>query len=94
MSPRSGDAHILQWAKDIGDIEDHRLRAEFYNIQRELAQIIMKEVVRKTGMFYEEGQMSGEDVRTRVAAQLLVLKPFTKLGDYLPDLDGWHGMLE
>ena len=25
MSPRSGDAHILQWAKDIGDIEDHRL---------------------------------------------------------------------
>ena len=35
MSPRSGDAHILQWAKNIGDIEDHRLRAEFYNIQRE-----------------------------------------------------------
>ena len=32
MSPSSGDAHILQWAKDIGDIEDHRLRAEFYNI--------------------------------------------------------------
>ena len=25
MSPRSGDAHILQWAKDIGDTEDHRL---------------------------------------------------------------------
>ena len=94
MSPRSGDAHILQWAKDIGDIEDHRLRAEFYNIQRELAQIIMKEVVEKTGMFYEEGQMSREDVRTRVAAQRLDLKPFTKLGDYLPDLDGWQDMLE
>ena len=47
MSPRSGDAHILQWAKDIGDIEDHRLRAEFYHIQRELAQIIMKEVLKK-----------------------------------------------
>ena len=94
MSPRSGDAHILQWGKDIGDIEDHRLRAEFYNIQRELAQIIMKEVVEKTGMFYEEGQMSREDVRTRVAAQRLDQKPFTKLGDYLPDLDGWHGMLE
>ena len=52
MSPRSGDAHILQWAKDIGYIEDHRLRVEFYNIQRELAQIIMKEAVGKTGMFY------------------------------------------
>ena len=48
MSPRSGDAHILQWAKNLGDIEDHRLRAEFYHIQRELAQIIMKEVVGKT----------------------------------------------
>ena len=94
MSPTSGDAHILQWAKDIGDIEDHRLRAEFYNIQRELAQIIMKEVVGKIGMFYEEGQMSREDVQTRVAAQHLDLKPFTKLGDYLPDLDGWHDMLE
>ena len=47
MSPRSGDAHILQWAKNLGDIEDHRLRAEFYHIQRELAQIIMKEVVEK-----------------------------------------------
>ena len=94
MSPRSGDAHILQWAKDIGDIEDHRLRAEFYNIQRELAQIIMKEVVRKTGMFYGEGQMSREDVRTWVASQRLNTKPFTKLGDYLPDMDGWHNMVE
>ena len=94
MSPRSGDAHILQWAKDIGDIEDHRLRAEFYNIQSELAQIIMKEVLEKTGMFYEEGQMSREDVRTRVAAQHLDPKPFNKLGDYLPNSDGWHDMFE
>ena len=23
MSPRSGDAHILQWAKNLGDIPDH-----------------------------------------------------------------------
>ena len=68
MAPSSGDAHILQWAKDIGDIEDHRLRAEFYNIQRELSQIIMKEVVGKTGMFYKKGQMSRLDIRTRVAA--------------------------
>ena len=94
MSPKSGDAHILQWAKNLGDIEDHRLRAEFYHIQHELAQIIMKEVVGKTGMFYEEGQMSREDVRTRVASQRLDLKPFNKLGDYLPDMDGWHDMLE
>ena len=94
MSPRSGDAHILQWAKAVGDIEDHRLRAEFYHIQRELAQIIMKEVVGKTRMFYEEGQMSREDVRTRVASQRLDRKPFTRLGDYLPDLDGWNDMLE
>ena len=94
MSPRSGDAHILQRAKDIGDIEDHRLRAEFYNIQHELAQIIMKEVVGKTGMFYGEGQMLREDVRTWTASQRLDTKPFTKLKDYLPDLDGWNDMLE
>ena len=63
-------------------------------IQDELAQIIMKEVVGKTGMFYEEEQMSREDVRTCVASQRLDLKPFTRLGDYLPDLDGWNDMLE
>ena len=44
-----------KWAKE--DIQ-----AEFYHIQRKLSQIIIKEVVRKTGMFYEEGQMSREDV--------------------------------
>ena len=94
MSPRSGDAHILQWAKDIGYIEDHRLQAKFYNIQRELAQIIMKEFVGKIGMFYGEVQMSREYVRTWIASQRLDMKPFTKLDDYLPDMDGWHDMLE
>ena len=54
----------------------------------------MKEVLEKTGISYEEGQMSREDVRTRVGAQRLDLKSFTNLGDYLPDLDGWHDMLE
>ena len=78
--------------KDRRDIPDHRLRAEFYHIQRKLAQIIMKEVIEKTGMFYEEGQMLREDVRTRLQAQRLDLKPFTKLGDYLFVLDGWHDM--
>jgi len=94
MSPKSGDADILQWAMRLGNVPHHRLRAEVYHIQRELAQVIMKEVLKKAGMFYEEGQMSREDVRTRVAAQRLDLKPFTALGDYLPDLHGWHDMLE
>ena len=60
MSPRPGDAHILQWAKDIGDIEDHRLRAEFYHIQRELAQIIMKEVVGKKGCSTKKDKCRGK----------------------------------
>ena len=80
--------------KDRRDIPDHRLRAEFYHIQRELTQIIMKEVVGKTTMFYEEGQMSREDVQTCVASQHLDMKPFIKLGVYLPDMDGWHNMLQ
>ena len=54
----------------------------------------MKEVVGKTGMFYGEGKMSREDIRTWIASQRLDLKPFTRLGDYLPDLDGWNDMLE
>ena len=94
MSLKSGDADILQWAKKLGNVPDHRLRAEFYHIQRELAQIIMKEVVGRKGMFYGEGQMSREDVRTWIASQRIDMKPFTKLGDYLPDLDGWHDMFE
>ena len=94
MSPKSGDAHILQWENNIGDTPDHRLRAEFYHIQHELAEVIMKEVLDKTGLFYEQRQMSREDIQTRVAAERLDPKPFTKLGDYLPDLDGWNDMLE
>lgn len=62
MSPTSRDAHILQWERNVGDIKDHRLRAEFYHIQRVLAQIIMKEVLEKTRLFYEDGKMSQEDV--------------------------------
>ena len=88
MSPKFSHAHILQWAKNLGDIEDHRLQDELYHFRCELAQIIMKEVVEKTGMFYGEGQMSREDVRTWITSQRLGLKPFTRLGDYLPDLDG------
>jgi hypothetical protein len=53
----------------------------------------MKEVVGKIGMFYDEGPMSRVDVRTCVAAQRLDLKPFNKLNDILPDLDGWDDML-
>ena len=68
MSPKSGDAHILQWAKNVGDIPDHRLQGEFYHIQCELTQVIVKEVLDKAGVFYEDGQMSREEVRTRVAA--------------------------
>ena len=62
MSPTAEDAHILQRARNVGDINDHRLRAEFYRIHHELAQIIMKEVLEKTGLFYEKGEMSRQDV--------------------------------
>ena len=56
MSPRFGDANILQWAKKLGDVPDHRLRAELYHIQRELAQIIMKEVLKKQGCSTKKGK--------------------------------------
>ena len=65
MSPTSGDAHILQWAKNVGDIEDHRLRAEFYHIQHELAQIIMKEVLKKHDVLRRRENVAGRRPNTR-----------------------------
>lgn len=45
MSAPSVDAEIVNWATSIARTTDHRNRAEFYHIQCELAQVIMKQVV-------------------------------------------------
>ena len=93
MSPTSNDAEIVSWATNIGRTPDHRIRAEFYHVQCELAQVIMKRVLEPTGMFYH-GPMSREDVRTLLSAQRLDLKPFTKLGCFLPDYEDWTADME
>jgi hypothetical protein len=53
----------------------------------------MKEVLKNLGMFYH-GLMSREDVRTLLRAQRLDLKPFTKLGCFLPDYEDWSTDME
>jgi hypothetical protein len=93
MSSSSGDAHIRKWAAGLGTVPNHRLRAEFYHIQHEIAMVIMKEVVEETWMFYK-GPVSRDDVRTCIALQRLDMKPITKLGCVLLDLDGWNDMAE
>ena len=93
MSPTSHDAEIVNWATSLGKTFDHRIRAEFYHVQCELAQVIMKEVLEQTGMFYH-GPMTRDDVRALLVTQRLDMKPFTKLGCVLPDLDGWNDMAE
>ena len=67
MSPTTNDAEIVSWATSIGSTPDHRIRAEFYHVQCELAQVIMKQVLEPTGMFYH-GPITREDVRALVLA--------------------------
>ena len=93
MSATSGDAEIVNWAPIIGRTPDHRIRAEFYHIQCELAQVIMKQVVEQGGMFFH-GPMRRENVRELLRAQRLDLKPFNKLGSFIPDYEDWGADME
>ena len=58
MSATTNDFEIVSWATSIGKTSNHRFRAEFYHVQCELAQVIMKQVLEPTGMFYH-GQSRG-----------------------------------
>jgi hypothetical protein len=46
------DEHIRKWAESLGLEPDYKLRDDFFRIQRDIATIIMKEVVEETGMFH------------------------------------------
>ena len=89
MSSKSGDAEILSWATSIGSTQDHRIRAEFYHIQCELAQVIMKQVVEQGGLFYH-GPMRRETVQDVLVAQDLDMNPFKKLGCFFPEYEDWN----
>jgi hypothetical protein len=93
MSATTNDAEIVNWATSIGKTADHRIRAEFYQVQCELAQVIMKQVLEPTGMLYH-GPIMREDVRALLVAQRLDLKPFKKLGCFLPDYEDWTADME
>jgi hypothetical protein len=82
------DEHIREWVETLGEA-DYKLRDDFFRIQRDIATIIIKGVIDEKGMFHH-GLISRDDVRTRVGMQRQDLRPFTKLGDILPDLDGWN----
>ena len=58
MSATTEDAEIVSLATSIGKTPDHRIRAEFYHVQCELAQVMMKQVLEQTGMLYH-GQSRG-----------------------------------
>ena len=88
MTTRNDD-HIRQWAENLGVEPDYKLRDDFFRIQRDIATIIMKEVIEVKGMFHH-GPISRADVRTRIGMQRQDLTPFTKLGCTLPDMDEWN----
>ena len=82
------DDHIHKWLASHGEA-DSKLRDDFFRIQRDIATIIMKEVVEENGIFHH-GPISRADVETCIGLQRLDLTPFTKLGCILEDLDGWN----
>ena len=52
--------HICKWVESHGEA-DYKLRYDFFRIQRDIAMIIMKEVVEEKGMFHH-GPISRVDV--------------------------------
>ena len=68
MTSRNDD-HIHKWLESHGEA-DYKLRDDFFRIQRDIATIIMKEVVDEKGMFHH-GPISRADVRTRIGMQRL-----------------------
>ena len=88
MSATTNDSEIVNWATSIGKTPDHRIRAEFYHVQCELAQVIMNQVLVPKAMFYH-GPITRVDVRALLLAQCLDLKPFKKLDCFLPDYEDW-----
>ena len=50
MTTRSDD-HIHKWVESQGEA-DYKLRDDFFRIQRDIATIIMKEVIGEKGMFH------------------------------------------
>ena len=87
MTTRSDD-HIRKWAESQ-DEADYKLRDDFFHIQRDIAMIIMKEVVEEKGMFHHD-PISRADVWTRIGMQRHDLTPFKKLGSILDDMEGWN----
>ena len=78
-----------KWVESLGEEQDYKLRDDFFDIQKDIATIIMKEVVDEKGMFHH-GPISRADVRTRIGMQRLDLTPFKKLGSILDDMEGWN----
>ena len=76
--PSKDDYHIMKWAENLAEPND-KVRDEFFRILKDIATIMMKEVVDNKGMFYH-GPISRADVKTRVGMQLLDITPFNKLG--------------
>ncbi|KAE8803928.1 40s ribosomal protein s5-1 [Hordeum vulgare] len=71
---------------DANDIGKHlsRLYDRIYQVQGQIYDLQNQNC---------ENYLESEDFRACVSVERLDLKPFTALGDYLPNLDGWHDML-
>src|ERR1041385_5859079 len=57
------------WAERLSEIQDADLRQEFFRIQSELAGIISEDVLRNTGEFYLNNQLSNREIDTMLILQ-------------------------
>ena len=87
MTSRNDD-HIHKWLESHGEA-DYKLRDDFFRIQRDIATIIMKEVIDEKGMFHHDPILRA-DVRTRIGMQRHDLTRFKKLGYILDDMEVWN----
>ena len=62
-------AHLKHWAERLSVIQDADLRQEFFRIQSELAGIISEDVLRNTGEFYLNNQLSNREIDTMLRLQ-------------------------
>ena len=72
---------LLKWRKDLANVDDADIRAEFYRIQTRIAVVITQDVVKKGGMFFNGFRVpSNEEIKTRIEMQRDFRKFMTKDG--------------
>src|SRR4051812_17676626 len=69
-------SHLKLWDERLSEIQDADLRQEFYRIQSDLAGIISEDVLRSTGEFHLNNQLSNNEIDSMLRLQADGDRPF------------------